>query len=419
MISLTKSSAARALVGTGAVNALTMLLGIVSSVVTSRGLGPEDRGMLVSLLVWSQAVATMSLVGADEAVIFQSGGSSSRAWTLRAAVARDAVVQAALGCLVLLGAAYYIVQPDSAITWVYVAAATMVVPLNTFTLLSIVPLRAGQRIVAWNLVRLMRPVTYALGTALLWASGTLTVLSTLVAYLVGGLLLSLVLVVLARRDGRARLAPDEERVTISYGRRLVLATLPQRIGPQLDQLLLGLFLAPAVLGVYSVATSIAAVVLMIGTSLDQVLFPRFSAGQFSRPALAKAVAGGMGAGLLASLALVPMAGPAIELLYGQEFLGALKPLTILLLAAVVRIGAQCLGAALKASGTLSAYTWAQVAGVLTLLGVFCLTSGRGGAGAAIASLAGALATFVISWVAVLKLQSTGPSLRAPLETDYV
>ncbi|SDR88427.1 Membrane protein involved in the export of O-antigen and teichoic acid [Actinopolymorpha singaporensis] len=416
---LTRSSAARAVAGTGAVNMLSMLLGIVSGVITARGLGPEDRGVLISLLVWSATVGSLSLTGIDEAVIFHAGGSSSRAWALRSAVARDAAVQSALGCLVLLGSACYIVRPHGVATWLSVVATTAVVPLNTFTLLSIVPLRAGQRMKAWNSVRLTQPVVYAFGAAVLWAAGQLTILSALAANLIGGLLLSVFLVALARRGGRARLAPGERRATTSYGRRLVLATLPQRIGPRLDQLLLGLLFAPAVLGVYSVATSIAAVVLMIGTSLDQVLFPRFSAGHFSRPDLANAVVAGMGAGLAVSLAMAAMARPMIELLYGRDFLGAAEPLTILLLAAVVRVGANCLGAALKASGTLRAYAWAQIAGVLTLAGVFPLAVGLGGVGAAIASLAGALVTFLVSWGAVATIQSTGPALRAPVETDYV
>jgi O-antigen/teichoic acid export membrane protein len=372
-----------------------MALGIISGIITSRGLGVEDRGTLVSLLVWSALIGSLALAGMDEAIIFQANGSAPRARELGRAVARQALAQTVVGTCVLIGIAYYLIEPDSFSSWLVVLATALVVPLNTLNLLAVAPLRAGRRFRAWQTVRLVQPVLYAAGTALLWASGYLSVLSALVVQLAGGVAAQAWLRNLNGNRRLSRLDPDTRRRVSAYGHRLLAASLPQRVGPKLDQLMISIFMTPAALGIYSVATAITAVVLMIGTSLDQVLFPRYSAQEYGRETVLRATLLGMifGAGV-AGLILVG-AEPLIRLAYGREFEEAASPLVFLLTAAVFRIGSQSIGAAAKASGQLRTYTFAQALGLTLLAASFVILVPYGVIGASIASLIGALATFAV------------------------
>ncbi|MGY2701585.1 lipopolysaccharide biosynthesis protein [Nocardioides sp. HB32] len=385
----------KSVAATGLVNAVSMLLGLVSGVLTARGLEPGDRGELVSLLVWGAAVGSFTLIGLDEAIIFEAGGSEPRAWALRKILTGDAILQTVVGTAVLVGMAIQIVRPSTAETWATVLLVGLIVPLNSVNLLGVAPLKAARRLTIWNTVRMTQPLVYAIGAALLLASGQLTVFYGVLAMVIGSALTSAVLVFIGYGKADPETSAEDRRSVVSYGRRLVVSTLPQRVSVRADQLLMSLLMSPALLGIYSVAAAIAAVVQILGVTLDQVLFPRFVARRHSTRSILLVAGTGVGVALVASLLLLAIARPAISLLYGEAYVEAVDPLTLLLLGSVLRVGGLALAAALKAREELQMLMIAQFGGLIMLVIVFVAARPWGMMGAALATFAGATTTAVV------------------------
>ena len=61
----------------------------------------------------------------------------------------------------------------------------------------------------------------------------------------------------------------------AYGRRAFAASLPEMLRSRTDQLVMVAVAQPAMLGVYAVATSVAAVAELLALTANQLAFPRF------------------------------------------------------------------------------------------------------------------------------------------------
>ena len=109
---------------------------------------------------------------------------------------------------------------------------------------------------------------------------------------------------------------------------------------KLDLLIMPAFLGSASVGLYSVAANVAGIVLTVCGSLSSVVMSAAARRGPDGPRLVVAslqltlVVGG---GLAAAIVLV--AGPAVNLVYGTDFAGSVTPLRLLLPGVVLMAGA--------------------------------------------------------------------------------
>ena len=262
-----------------------MVLGVFTGVVTARVMEPDGRGLLIALTLWSATIAQFSLVGMDEATVYSSRGSPTVAVRLASRLRTTLMWQSVVGMALTAGVCTVVALKGEGTALAPALSLVLLVPLNMYNQMRLAPLRVGQFLRLWNVLRLLPALTYAslvLGLAL---TQELTVSTGCIAVVLGSSTTAAACWIVPGRAYATSLAgaePSPEAAEIpevrSYGRNLVFANLPSIANQRLDQLLLGIAASPQVLGIYAVAVSIAGVVQMLGTTLEQVLFPRLTAG---------------------------------------------------------------------------------------------------------------------------------------------
>lgn len=160
-----------------------------------------------------------------------------------------------------------------------------------------------------------------------------------------------------------KLSVMDWRTMIVRGAPAIGLSLGQAAVLRVDRILIGLFLSASAVGVYSVASTATDVVSLLPAALSQVLFQRIASKTID-PAIAnRARAITLGVSLLTAVVLYLVAPVALDRLVGDRFAGALMPLRILLIAAVLLASYQIDAYALAARGQL----W--FAGSATMVGL--------------------------------------------------
>ncbi len=119
---------------------------------------------------------------------------------------------------------------------------------------------------------------------------------------------------------------------LRYGVKAYLAAFFAYLVLRVDVLMVKYILGPAETGYYSVAASMGDLVYMLPAAVGTILFPRLSAmgGDAERWAVTRKVALYLGGIMLLMVAVaVPLARPAVRLLYGETFLPAVPSFVIL------------------------------------------------------------------------------------------
>lgn len=388
----------RDLAFTAAVNLTVLVMGFATGVLTARGLDTHDRGLLIALVTWSGVVGSISMLGLDEALVYGARGEVRRGNALRIALRPIAREQAAIGSIALAIVAIHLLWPLRGTSAILAILVVAIVPLNVINVLGLAPLQIKQSMNTWNLIRIVPNIVYAGGLLILVSTGTLSLTSGLVSLVAGVALTSLVLAIRSARDRdldqvvAAEPAPGDLAEIRRYGRRVVMASIPQQVGPRTDQLLLGIAAAPATLGIYAVSSALAGVLQTLGTSLEQVLFPKMVASRSSFRTTMMLAAAGCGACLAVSALLYIFAHPLVQNVYGNSYTGTIPALAPLLAAASVRVGAGVLAADLKARGALGGLTLANSLGVAVVAAGFPFVLHHGIASLGTLSLIAALAS---------------------------
>jgi len=393
-------------------NIINTAFGVVTGVATARGMDPSDRGVLVALILWTSTVATFSVLGLDESVVFSSGGNADRSRSLRSGLSRHLRNQVFAGVVVVLVIDLAIARGQANTTLIAAIALALMVPLNAYIQLKFAQLRVEQKFSKWNLLRLIPAGVYSLIAAALAVTSNLTVASGSGALVLGTATTALVARVAIHDSRGAQSSAETVTASRRYGRRLVLANIPYMANQRLDQLLLGLLAAPAVLGVYAVAVSFAALVQIVGTSVEQVLFPRMASGYLDPRRIPRLIAGVVFALCVAIVPLAIFAKRLIELVYGGPYVEAERPLQILLVGTVMVVVSMILTAEAKALGRLTALLRAQLWGMgITAVTLFPAVYYAGLSGAALSSTAAYSFVAVVLWRS--RSRSVEPNLSRP------
>jgi O-antigen/teichoic acid export membrane protein len=153
---------------------------------------------------------------------------------------------------------------------------------------------------------------------------------------------------------------------------------------------------------------VAVLVQVIGTTLEQVLFPRFAAHAPGTDIVRKYVWSAWGTSLVGALVLGVSAPLLVRLVYGPAYSAAATVLPILLLGVVLRAGGSVLRANFKARGKVSALMKANGAGLaVALVALLPLVSLWGMTGAALTNALAAVVEVSILVSAAKVWRQTG------------
>lgn len=302
-----------------------LLLGLLTLVLLARELGPSGQGLFAVAFSFSLTLIHVGGLGLTTANPYFAAREPDRRGRI---VANSLWLAAALGLvLVAAGIGVKLIAPGSVegLTWTQLAVALAGVPGALAAVFLHSVLLGEGRMVAYNAAEVGQfAATFAvlaLGFALLdlHVTGALVVVA---ASRYGAAVLYLAL--LARHD------PSLARPDLGLARRMLVYSFRAYVGilasflvVRLDLLLVNGYLGAREAGLYSIAGSIADGMFVLPMVVGLNLFPRVArSGAHQETAeVFRSVAILYG---LVCLATVPLAGPGIRLVFGDDFDGSIS-----------------------------------------------------------------------------------------------
>ncbi len=362
-----------------------------TGILLARALGPDGKGELTAALLWPALLAVVFEAGLlDATTVFAT--RFSRRERLFSTVFYPAMGLAA----VAMGLGYWLLPI------VLGHAGSEVVRISQLYLLFIpVCLALGVALAVlqgqlafkqFNALRVIVPAFTACGLVALAVGGVLTVEHVVLVYIAANLVTLVLALLTLHRQAWLSWQADWARIPslLSFGLKSYGGILSGIVNRQGDQLLISIYLLPTQLGLYSVAVTLTAGVLLVGTSAQIITLPtvaRLSDPKAQREMLGRLVRLCFWASALTGAAFIVSAPVLINLLFGPAFLPALATTEVLLLAAIMLNVNMVLAAAIRACGWPMAASCAEIAAVVvTLIGLALLLPTMGILGAAVASV---------------------------------
>jgi O-antigen/teichoic acid export membrane protein len=427
----------KAVVATVLTTLLIQFGSLGSGMLAAHLLLPEGRGELAAAILWPSAIAYLTIFGLQDAMLYfsaQTPEGENQREALRRVFASGlwiglvlSGVAVAIGIWIVAPLAYADYRPE-----IRELATVMmaIIPLHIFGLVFQEMLRGRLRLTVWNLLRVLLQLGYV-GLILLFlvfqpASVTNFGLAFLGSHLPPMLIAAGVCV--AAGWGGARFSwPTIRRMAI-YGARLHASAVVLQLNQRLDQMLIARFLAPASLGLYVVANTLAQVTATLANSVTMVAFPRACA---AAPGAERAAV--IGVYLRATMVLVMLGTGALfilapyvlRLLFGPGFVEATDIVRILLLGVAAISLKEFFILAFKADDKALALAQAEVVTLIVNAGLLAMLVPMGGAfggltGAAIAFVAVRwISAGYLGWLARRDLALSMRQLFTPTQADLL
>jgi O-antigen/teichoic acid export membrane protein len=366
-------------------------VGVLTSVLAARALGPAGRGDLAQLAVIALIGAAVASAGLDlwaARVLGQHEHPSAVLHLLRRhlGTAGAALVATALVVLLVSGAPAGPVLGTVALVW---ATACSMVKLGL--------LQGADRMKAYGAASLASTAVYAVGVVLLVVLDHATVTTLLGAAVAGALATALWPGPLPTTDEGPHDAIDHV-AALRSGLPAMLGGLATIALYRLDVILVGLWRSPADAGRYSVALAVAEVLWILPNSAAQAIVPRAAAPvpRVDTIRVARVLFVTMS---VAAVVTVAAGWVLIPVVFGDDFAGARAALPGLA-AASVAVGLwKLFSFHLLAAGDASTRVRTALLGIAVMVGVDAVTVPRWGlAGASV----GALLAYLVAAVSCMR-----------------
>jgi len=381
---------------------LIQLLTMVQGVLSARWLLPQGKGELTTVLLWPTLLVALSSLGIQDAVAFAAANSDD---TETKRLAASALWLMLLVSAVLVGTGYLILpiilsNHDTELVatsqlYLWYIPPTLVTVCLAGVLLG--KLRLTQ-------VNISRTSVYVIILSLMisfYLVGRVSVHSFTMAFLAsswGAFLLAGAFLI---KRGWIGWLPSlgKMKKLLAYGFKVHIGSLAGMLNLRLDQLLLSIFLPPAVLGLYVVAVTIGSGANLVASTVAYwVAFPRLSnlsSGLLKTQVLARFMRFGLLASLLSAVILFVGAPWLITFFFGAAY-GESAGMARILIIAAIPLGCNAIfTAGFKAYNLPEVSSSAEIIGLaVTALALLVLLPNFQALGAAWASLLAYSVTFV-------------------------
>ena len=403
--------ARRALAGSLASGLIGQAVLLVTGIIVARALGPTDRGYLALLVLVPAILQHLGTLGLPLATTYFIARDARDEARVLHNIAAPAVIQA-LGLTIVQGAVLLLLLDDEPQRVQTAAIASFILlPGAIADIYGKALLQGQRRYTAFNILRNATVTFYLLGVlglvafaeaqlvgvALVWACATL---------LGGGLTVG---IALRSRARKSQQAGPSRRAMLRFGITGFLGSLSPVATFRLDQAVIGLFLAPRVLGLYVVGLAFTNLPAVISRGIAMIALPQVAHSSDSRyrdawrfVMVSTALSGAV------VLVLELTVGVLIPLFFGDAFADAVPITRILLVAALFDGARRVLTDSVSGSGLPALGTIAELASAAVLILLLLILTPRWGAEGVAAALAiSALLSFCT--LAVLYRRSTRSS----------
>lgn len=318
-----------------AMHVVVTLIGIGTSVITARTLGPHDRGLFQLLILLPTTLCNFVKLGVPQANVYfmrREGAPAARVATnsLWLAVA----LGGALALVCWFGRDALLLPFMRAVPVALLLPVLALLPFALVQAFFLGLVQAQERFGEYNVQHVMPQLLGLIGmsVALLWLkTGLMGAVVTQTVVVV------VVTVWLASRVYRStgfgwRPDPGLMRGMLRFGGKSYLQTLASTLHFRVDQYMIGYFLEAGAVGLYAIAANLTGLLLKIADAAGIVVYPRLAgSGEQAVHAQTSAVCRHtlFATGLLA-LGMAVFGGLGIRVLYGQEYVGAIVPMLLML-----------------------------------------------------------------------------------------
>jgi len=303
-----------------ATRGLSLVLGLVTSVVLARGLGASGRGTLAvafNMTLLLVQVGTFGITTANPYFVARDPAHVGRiVWNSIGGALTLGVLFVGVG-LAIRGLFPSVL---AGVTWAQAAVGFSAIPAALLSgFLQSVLLGQG-RMVAYNVTEATWGVLAVVALVVGFVALDMSVLGALVVLVAQQLAMALTFVVLLAPALRHGARPDLRlaREMMAYSFRIYVATLAGYLVIRIDILLVNGMLGATEAGRYTAAVALADGMGMIPLAVGVNLFPRVARGGATEKSAEVFRAVGLLFALFC-LASIPFAGVAINLLYGPQF----------------------------------------------------------------------------------------------------
>ena len=379
---------------TGGTNILMALLSVMTGSLAARLLGPDGRGELAAIQMWTGFLAGLANLGLPQALTFYAAQFPARAGqSLGSAICLN--VFASFPFMVL----GYALIPTvlSAQSASVIAAARcylLLLPVQAVESMPYHVLRGRSDFAVWNALRMAPGISWLALLVFGWLTDRSAPSFFAMAYLVAVAVLCFpnLYVVRRRLAGSLRPDPQQWRPMLRFGLPTMLSGVPQVLNLRLDQMLMAAFLPVQTLGLYVVAVTWSAAVVQLPNALANVILPRTASQRDiadQRIVFAQGSRLGVLCAITVALGIAVVTPWVIPVLFGPRFAGAIPVAWVLIPAAAVSALNMILEEGLRGLGHPTAALSAETAGLaVTALALLILLRPFGIMGAAVASLLG-------------------------------
>jgi O-antigen/teichoic acid export membrane protein len=382
-----------------------------AGVLSARLLGVEDRGLVATATAAPAILAVVAVLGFGTAnVYFIARRGVDVTHALGTSVLSGLVVGGAIAALYVVSVTQLTGALLSDLPHVFVVVGSLLIPATMIARYVTAVAQGLRRVVLTNMIGILSvSLTLILYTLLLWWLD----LGPLAAVWVGIVSLTLSVmpaaVMMWREHGRWQVDRAYFVGAVRFGAIAEVAAVVEFLSYRVDLLIVSALAGFAGAGEYVVAFTVAETLWVLPVGIASVLLPRVAAAVESMPQLPGAESARVGvddtlkafrasailAGTL-GVALGSAAPILIDVLFGDEFMGAVTPLQLLLAGSVLAGLGRLISADLTARGRPRHVALAATAGLLLMIALdFLLIPELGVAGAALAASIGYASTFAV------------------------
>lgn len=390
-------------------------LGAVTVIATARMLGPAGKGTLALLVMIPVLAVAFLHLGIGQATIFYAPRK-----TRASVVATSSAMIGAIGFIAILfalplvlGLGHRVFRGIPAGWLIFMCA---LIPVALFYDLFAALFQALYRIDHRNLLILACPAVNLLLFLLLVGVRKMGVKGGMIAWALAYILTMIIGIVrMAAIVPPAQLRIDRGlgRSLLGFGVRTYWGSLLNMLNSRFDFLLIGLFLSPADLGVFSVAIYVAELLWKLPESVSIVLQPRVAqlpeaeARRFT-PRVLRLILPPL---LLIALLVAAFSAPLIRIVFGQPFGGAVPVLLVLLPGFLANAVCKILASDMMARGHPLSYSASSALAFFAMVSFDLWLIPRFGIRGA--ALAATIAYFLSAFaMVILYLRVTGIPLRS-------
>lgn len=412
---------------TFATRVLVAGLGLISSVVLARYLGPDGRGFFALVMLLPELAVTFALLGFDQAYAVYAGLEPTKRlpllWQAAAVAVLAGSIAGIVGASVILLGSSGVEAMTHGPAWLYVLPLAFL-PVRLFHIFGSAILRGMKRIAlvnAYDLGSKIVAVTLIFIVVAWLGLGVEGAVFTEAALALGGIVLLLYLFRIVGVWGMPQFDRPLWRRTTRFALPAYVGSVTSWLNYRVDQLIIAVMLPPAQLAFYILAVDLAERLWILAGAVSSAVLPHLTTTDDRDPALAAAVARHVMVWTgLACLILFLFAQLLVVTLYSTEFAEAVAPLRWLLPGVFALSIGKVLVQEVVAREKVHITMWiALVAALVNVVGNLALIPRMGIAGAALASsLSYCLVAGLVTWTYV-RVTGVTAAMLIPRRSDLI